>query len=90
VSITEITTGDHSKRADGRERARLGTAQCVFTIAVPYDFAVQPARQIEITRERLARIEGAIRRLAVAIRPARLVAGIRITRIEVHTRSPLQ
>ena len=26
VVVPEITTGDHSKRADGRERARLGSA----------------------------------------------------------------
>ena len=82
--ITKITTGDHPKRADGRERPRLGAAQRVLTVAVPYDFPFQSSRQVEIARERFARIERAIGRLAVAVRPARLVAGIRITRVEIH------
>src|SRR5258708_38704215 len=74
--ISEITTGDHSNRTDGRQRARLRAAQRVLAIAVAHHLSLQPARQVEIARERLARIERALRRLALAFRPTCIVAWI--------------
>ena len=76
VMISEITTGDHSKRTDGRERPRLGAAQGVLAVTVAHDLPLESARQLEIARERLARIERAVACVALAIRPASIVAGI--------------
>ena len=51
VVVPEITTGDHSKGADGRERARFGAAQGVFAIAVVNDLALRSARQAHVSGE---------------------------------------
>src|SRR6266542_2921537 len=79
--ISEITTGDHSKRADGRKCACLRAAQGVLAIAVAHDLSLPPTRQIEVARKRVAGIEGALRRLAVAISRACIVAWIASARI---------
>jgi hypothetical protein len=86
MMISEITTGDHSKRADGRKRACLRTAQRVLVIAVAHEFPIDSARQVEVTRERLTRIKCAVR--PPAIWPARLISriaavitGIRLPRV---------
>ncbi len=44
--VMEIGTGDHSKRANRRERARFRAAQRVLAIAVAHDLAVGSARQV--------------------------------------------
>ena len=54
--ISEITAGDHSKRADGRQRPRFRTASGVLAIAVAHDLALQSTWQFEIAGQRLARI----------------------------------
>jgi hypothetical protein len=69
VVVSEITTGDHSKRSDGCERSRFRAAQGVLTIAVAYDLARMSARKVQIARERVTHI-------AVALRPARIVARV--------------
>src|SRR5207244_3410203 len=73
VEISKITTGDHSKRTDGRERARLRAAQCVFTVAVAHDLSLHAAGQVDTARERLTRIDRVVWRLTIPIGPARIV-----------------
>ena len=68
--VAEITTGDHSKRADGRERPRFRAAQRVLAIAVANDLALESARQIEVAREGLARVVADGRARASAHPPA--------------------
>jgi hypothetical protein len=76
VMIAEVTTGDHSKRAEGRQRTRLRAAQCVLTLALAHDLSLNAARQVEVARERPTRIERAVRRLAIPFRPTYLIARI--------------
>jgi hypothetical protein len=75
VVVSEITTGDHSKGANGRERAGLRAAQGVLAIAVAHDLAFQSARQVEVTREHFTRVEAAlvIAPIAVTFQPSRIV-----------------
>src|SRR5262245_17336688 len=81
--VAKITTGDHSKRADGRERPRLRAAQRVLTIAVAHDLALETAGQVQVARERLAGIEAALRSFAIALRPAGIIARIRCIAIRL-------
>ena len=74
--ITEITTGDHSKRADGRQRPRLGPAERVLAVAIADEFALRAAGEIQVPREWLARVRRTVPRVVLAIRPARNVTGI--------------
>jgi hypothetical protein len=76
MMVCEVTTGDHSKRADGCQRTRLGATQRVLAITIAHEFSVASARQIEVTRERLAWIEHAVAWIAGAIWPAGVVARI--------------
>jgi hypothetical protein len=74
TEITEITNGDHSKRADSRQRPRLGPAERV--LAVADEFAFRTAREIQVPREGLARVKRTVPNVVLAIRPARSVTGI--------------
>ena len=74
--VSEITTGDHSEGADGRQSARFGAAQSVFMMAVADDFALLPARQVQVSCKRLAWIERAIMGIAFSIEPTRIVTRI--------------
>jgi len=56
VLIPEITTGDHSEGADGRDRTRLRAAQGVLAITIANDFAIEATGQIQAAGERLARV----------------------------------
>jgi hypothetical protein len=76
VLVAEITTGDHSKRADRRQRARLGAAQRVLAALVSHEFSIASAWQVDVPGERLARIEHAVERLAFAIGAAGIVAWV--------------
>jgi hypothetical protein len=67
--VAQITTGDHSERADGRERSWFRAAQRVLAIAVADDLALVSTRQVQIARGRVTRI-------AVALRTARAVARV--------------
>jgi hypothetical protein len=42
IVVAEITTGDHSERADGRERSRFRAAQRVLAIAIVNQLASRP------------------------------------------------
>ena len=75
--VPEITTGDHPKRTDGRERARLRAAQRVLVIAVAHYLSLDAARQVQIPCEWLTRIEGAVwPPLTIAICRARIVSAL--------------
>jgi len=74
--VPEITTGDHSKRTDGCQRARLRATQRVLAVAVPHQLTFLSARQVEVPCEHLPRIGIAHPLLAVAVRPSSVVAGI--------------
>ena len=75
VVVAEVTTGDHSEGADGRERARLGAAQGVLAIAVANQLALGSTRQVDVTRERVARLTVTLSIVAVAGVPAGIVSG---------------
>jgi hypothetical protein len=64
--VTKVTTGDHSKRTNGCERTRFGSTQRVLTVTVSHELAFRSARQVEMTRERLARVSVARARPALA------------------------
>jgi hypothetical protein len=66
VVVSEITTGDHSKRADGRQRSRLRATQGVLTITIAHHLALASSRQTQISHEDVTRIS--IRRIGVPIR----------------------
>ena len=51
IVVAEITTGDHSECADGRERPGFGAAQGVFAIAVVHELALWSARQVNMGAE---------------------------------------
>jgi hypothetical protein len=76
VLVPEITTGDHSKGTDGRERPRLRAAQRVLSIAVAHDFSIHSARQLQVPGERLTRVEVPFRRVAIALGPARVITRV--------------
>lgn len=67
----KVTTGDHSKGPNGRERARFGAAQGVPVLAIVHEVSFVAARQVQLARERFARVEFAITRLRITIWRAR-------------------
>src|SRR5262249_12537230 len=81
VLVSEITTGDHSKRSHDRERPRLRAAQRVLAIAFVNQLALRPARQIQITTEDVTRVVAAV---AVAIRSrSQVVVVVEVVRSSV-------
>lgn len=67
--VSELTTGDHSKRVDGCERSRFRTAQRVLAITITHDLALASSRQVEVAGEYIARIVAAL-----AVGPALVVS----------------
>ena len=67
--VSEITTGDHSKRADGCERSRFRTTQRVLAITNAHDLALPPSRQVQVAGEDVARIM-----TVLAVGPAFVIA----------------
>jgi hypothetical protein len=65
---SERPTGDHSKGADGGQGPRLRTAKRVLAIAVTHQLAICPAREVQLTREDVARIVVARPFVAVTFR----------------------
>jgi hypothetical protein len=53
IVVSQITTGDHSECANGRERSRFGAAQGVFAIAVANQLALRSAGQVHVACERV-------------------------------------
>jgi hypothetical protein len=77
VVVAQITTGDHSKGTDGRKDSRFGTAQGVFLVSVAHDLPVGSMGQVQVTRERVARVIS-VARVMVPLAPSRIVAIARI------------
>ena len=76
VVIAQITTGDHPKRADRRERSRLGPTHRVLAIAIADDLSLQTAWQVDIVREHVSRIDVALAGVPIPLVPARAISGI--------------
>jgi hypothetical protein len=74
--VAEITTGDHTECANGRERSRLGAAQRVLAISIVHQFAVASAWQANVARERVPDLGIAVPRVAVAVGPPRIVIAV--------------
>jgi hypothetical protein len=74
--VTEITTGDHSECADGRERSRLGAAQGVVAIAVVNQLALWSARQVNMSAECIRDLAIAFSSVAISVGPAGIVIAI--------------
>ena len=56
AGVQEITTGDHPKRTDRGQGARLGSTQRVLAATgVVHDFAFRPARQLYVALEHVPR-----------------------------------
>ena len=72
--VPKVATGDHSKRSDGRQRAGFRTAQGV--VAIAHDLALEPARQVDVAREHVARMDIAVAIVTLALRPPRVVIAI--------------
>lgn len=68
VPVAEITTGDHPKHPDGRERARFRATERVLAITIPHSLAFVATRQIQMPHEDVARIAVARPVVAVAFR----------------------
>jgi len=76
VMVAEVTTGDHSKRADRGQRARLRPPQRVFAVAVAHELAFRSARQVQMSGEHLTRVGVARASFAITLRPAGIVSNI--------------
>jgi hypothetical protein len=75
--VSQIPTGDDSKRADSCERSGFRAAQGVLAITVADDLALSSMRQIQMPREGLTRV-------AVALGPTRIFP--RIVSVRVRSR----
>src|SRR5437868_10808357 len=71
MAVSEISTGDHSEGADGRERARLRATKGAFAITIANEFALETTWQIQVTRENFTWIV-----VALALGPARIIARV--------------
>jgi hypothetical protein len=75
VTVPEVASGYDAKSPDGRQRATLRSPECVFAITgVVDDFAVTAAGQVEPAREHVPRVRRTVPRIAIALRPARIIA----------------
>src|SRR5437016_9569939 len=75
VTVSEVAGRHDAKSPDGRQRATLRSPECVFAITgVVDDFAVTATRQVEASREHVPRVGRTVPRIAIALRPARVIA----------------
>jgi hypothetical protein len=79
--VAEITTGDHSERANGRERARFRAAQCVLAVSIVDQLAIASARQVNVACERIPDLGIAFARVAVAVGPVGIVIAVSSLRV---------
>jgi hypothetical protein len=79
--VSEITTGDHSECANGRERPGFGPAQSVFAIAVVNELALWSARQVNMSAECIRDLAIAFSIVAVAVGPAGNVIAVTSLRV---------
>ncbi len=73
IVVAEITTGDHSERANGRERSRFGAAQRVLALAVMNQFAIWSTWQVNVAGECIRDFAITFSIVAVALGPAGIV-----------------
>jgi hypothetical protein len=52
----KIALCDHSKRTNRRQRAALDAVEFVYADTVTHLLAIAPARQVEVSREHVARL----------------------------------
>jgi hypothetical protein len=71
--VSEITTGDHSKRADGCQRSRFRATQGVLAIAIAHDLPLASSWKVQVACEDLTWIV-----TAPAVGPALVVSTARI------------
>ena len=74
--VSEVTTGDNPKRANGCERARFRPAQGVLTVAIANKFPLQSARQVRYRVNASRRSTVSLTVVAVAFRPACVIMSI--------------
>jgi hypothetical protein len=77
IVVSEITTGDHSKCTNGRERPGFGAAQGVLAIAVVNELALWSARQVNMSAEGIRDVAVAFSIVAIPVGPAGIVIAIR-------------
>ena len=65
-AVAQVALGNDAERANGRERAAVFTVQLVRVIVIPNDFPLEPAREMQVLEQHVARIV----RIAVARVPA--------------------
>ena len=70
--VAQITRGYDPKRADGRERAALGSPERVLAISIVHNVSVVTAGQVEMAREHIARIQLAW--FVISVWPTRVIA----------------
>src|SRR5919106_4838261 len=73
IVVSEITTGDHSERTNGRERPGFGAAQGVFAIAVVNELALWSARQVNMSAECIRDLAVAFSIVAISVGPSGIV-----------------
>lgn len=73
VVVAQITTGDHSKRANRRERSRFRPAEGVLAIAVANQLALWSTRQAQVACKRVPGLPIGLTTVAIAVRPTRIV-----------------
>jgi hypothetical protein len=59
ASVAQVPLGHDPKRTNGRQRSRIGSAQCVFAVAVVHELALRPFRQVEIAHKHVPRVASA-------------------------------
>jgi hypothetical protein len=76
IVVSEITTGDHSERANGRERSRFGAAQRVLAISIVNQLAIASARQVNMSAECIRGLAIAFSIVAISVGPWPIVVAI--------------
>jgi hypothetical protein len=84
VVISDITTGDHPERANGRQRARFRAAQPVRAVAIAHNLSLQSAREIDLTREYIPDIDLALASIPIALVASRIVMPIAAVLVRVR------
>ncbi|MDP3208984.1 MAG: hypothetical protein Q8M65_07530 [Rhodoglobus sp.] len=72
--VAQVALGDDTKRANGRQSAHVGAVQPTVATAVANQFTFWSTREVEVTREDVARIDGAAIILATTRVAVALVA----------------
>jgi hypothetical protein len=81
VVVAEITTGDYSECANGRERAGFGAAQGVFAIPVANELALWSARQVNMSTECIRDLAIPFSIVAISVGPAGIVIAVSSLRV---------